>query len=770
MIKGEQRFVDKIEPEKKKKASGCKLPLKIRSGAIYITQNHILKFCNQEFAELFGYSRPEEVIGTHVRQLVAPESWDVVDSQVKLRESGKKAWARYEFKARRKDGSTFNVQALGSRILFQGKPAIQGTLVDVTEKRRAHKSPRGKENGYRSLFEGVPIGLYRTSPKGKILDLNPALVKILGCLDKDSCLGRNAKDFYVDPAAREKALAILHQKRVLTDFEFELRRADGKILWVRDNAHAVVGPKGKLLYYEGSLLDITPQKEEEESLRKKSRDAFRYQSALLDLAKLSFSSLDRAFGLITEIDARTLDVDRVSIWLFEPGHKSIVCQDLFLKKESRHEQGLTLQAKDYPRYFQALEESRVVAADDVLSDIRTSEFSETYLKPLGISSMMDVPVRRHGRLIGIVCHEHTGPTRTWTVDEQNFAISISDIVAVTLEEWERRRTEKVNRSVFKISEAAISSRNLDALYRSIHQIIAELMPAQNFYIALYDSTRDILSFPYFVDEHDTPPGPKPLGKGLTEYVLRRGRPLLASPEVFAELERQGEVESIGAPSIDWLGVPLNIDGQTIGVLVVQSYAEGVRYGREEMNLLKFVSDQIAMAIHRQKSTEEMEERERFLSSIFESIQDGISILDEEYRIIRVNPAVEKWYAHALPLQGKRCFEAYHLRKNNCEVCPTRKTLETGQAAYEVVPRIGPEGKITGWLDLFSFPLIDKATGQMKGIIEYVRDITERKQTEDRLQASLREKEVLLREVHHRVKNNMQVITSLLNLQARRISD
>jgi len=101
------------------------------------------------------------------------------------------------------------------------------------------------------------------------------------------------------------------------------------------------------------------------------------------------------------------------------------------------------------------------------------------------------------------------------------------------------------------------------------------MPAKNFYIALYDPLSEILSFPYFADEYDEMPTTKKPGKGLTEYVLRTKETLLASPEVFEGLVKKGEVESIGTPSIDWLGVPLKTEDKTIGVLVVQSYTEGV---------------------------------------------------------------------------------------------------------------------------------------------------------------------------------------------------
>jgi len=149
-------------------------------------------------------------------------------------------------------------------------------------------------------------------------------------------------------------------------------------------------------------------------------------------------------------------------------------------------------------------------------------------------------------------------------------------------------------------------------------------------------------------------------------------------------------------------------------------------------------------IARKNAETKLREDERFIADIFSSIQDSIGVIDKDMNIVHTNHTAQKWYSHAMPLVGKKCYEAYHGRSERCEVCPAWRTLETGESAYEILTKHGKEGKEVGWLENFTFPMIDSTTGETKGIIEYVRDITERKQIEK----ILHEKEKLLSETQH----------------------
>src|SRR5271170_2241632 len=117
---------------------------------------------------------------------------------------------------------------------------------------------------------------------------------------------------------------------------------------------------------------------------------------------------------------------------------------------------------------------------------------------------------------------------------------------------EQKRAEELNAALYAIAARSQSAEDLQQFFAAIHNIVGQLMNARNLYIALYDPQSQLLSFPYLVDEEDPAPVPKRLGRGLTEYVLRSGEPLLATPAVFDDLIRRGEVELIGATSLDWL--------------------------------------------------------------------------------------------------------------------------------------------------------------------------------------------------------------------------
>ncbi|MDI6770392.1 MAG: GAF domain-containing protein, partial [Anaerolineales bacterium] len=154
-----------------------------------------------------------------------------------------------------------------------------------------------------------------------------------------------------------------------------------------------------------------------------------------------------------------------------------------------------------------------------------------------------------------------------------------------------------------------------------------------------DPVNDLLSFPYFVDQYDQPPLPEKAGHGLTAYVLRTGHSLLAPAEVFNQLVRQGEVELVGTNSVDWLGVPLNVEGKIIGVMVTQSYTEGIRFSQEDADLLTFVSTQVAMAIERKRAEEALQRQLKELNVLHTATLAGAQSTSVDELIERVTQII-----------------------------------------------------------------------------------------------------------------------------------
>lgn len=194
--------------------------------------------------------------------------------------------------------------------------------------------------------------------------------------------------------------------------------------------------------------DITDRKQAEDLRRYTEELLRRHQAALLELTRnsiLQSGLLEHALKELTRTTASTLCVERASVWLLSEDRRTLQCKDLYDSSRDHHTSGMELRATAYPLYFQELLSERVIDAADAQTDSRTAEFTDDYLIPLGITAVLDVPIRFKGQLVGVLCYEHVGPPRSWMLEEQQFGHAIASLVSLSLEAAERLHAERALR-------------------------------------------------------------------------------------------------------------------------------------------------------------------------------------------------------------------------------------------------------------------------------------------------------------------------------------
>ncbi|MGH7231940.1 MAG: PAS domain S-box protein, partial [Nitrospiraceae bacterium] len=365
---------------------------------------------------------------------------------------------------RTKDGALIDVDITWNALEFDGRHAELVLANDVTDRKRAEDALRGSEERYRTMLTSALDGFWVIDAQGHILEVNEAYCRMIG-YGRDELLAMMVKDVEVieSPSAVIKHIQIV--KEIGGDrFETRHRCKSGAIIDVEVSVRYVNRDGGRFYAF---FRDITERKRGEAALRRAGERFLKQESALLKLTQseiLQTSDHTRALRHITEVVAQTIEVERVSIWQHSQDRQAIQCADLFELSAGRHTSGAELRAQEFPAYFTALANSPIVAADDAHTDTRTNEFVEDYLRPLGIGSMMDVPIYLFGKLEGVICHEHVGPRRVWMKDEQMFAAAIANLISLTYEQWERKRIE----SALRESEAKLQGIT-DAVPGAVYQ-------------------------------------------------------------------------------------------------------------------------------------------------------------------------------------------------------------------------------------------------------------------------------------------------------------
>ena len=295
------------------------------------------------------------------------------------------------------------------------------------------------ESPYPQLFNVSPFPAVVTRVHDHtVLAINARTSEVVGIPQRDA-VGLSISDFYVDPSERVQLVERLARYGRADNLRVRVKRANGEPFWVLGSSRLVTwqGEPAVLTVFH----DITEQLAAETSLKAGERRLVAQSDALTSLTA-RYTNPSEPFGdrlrSILEISAHALNVERLSMWRFDDERSIIRCAGMYRRAGGQYESGSVLHSQDAPHYFEALERDRVVAASDARTDPRTCEFRDAYLIPNEIGAMLDVPLRHDNTTVGVLCAEHVGDSRVWTVDEQNFAISVANLIVVAVVEEERR--------------------------------------------------------------------------------------------------------------------------------------------------------------------------------------------------------------------------------------------------------------------------------------------------------------------------------------------
>ncbi len=232
---------------------------------VIIIQDNVAQFVNIVLANMLGYTQ-EEVQGTPFINYVAPESRALIAGRVKARLAGEDVPSVYEARLTRKDGTVMDAELSAGVIQYRGRLADVGMIRDITGRKQIDAALKESEERFRAIYDNATIGLYRTSPDGQLLMINPAGIRMMGYDSFDEIVKLNVENAgYAQEGARSEFREKIEREGYVTGLENKWKRKDGSTIFVRESAKAIRDENGKVLYYDGSFEDITERKQVEQA-------------------------------------------------------------------------------------------------------------------------------------------------------------------------------------------------------------------------------------------------------------------------------------------------------------------------------------------------------------------------------------------------------------------------------------------------------------------------------------------------------------------------
>jgi PAS domain S-box-containing protein len=442
---------------------------------------------------------------------------------------------------------------------------ITGVMRDVTQQKRTEQALRERQRENLSMINNLPGFIYRCAndPDWTMQYISEGCFEITGYKPKH--LINNKKLSFNDvihPDHQErlwdKWQKLLKTKTVFED-EYTINHADGSIRWVWERGRGVYSDKGELLFLEGFITDITPRKQLEFAW-KESEGKFR---TMFESSPIGIELYDK--------NGIQVMANQASFDLFGITDDSSAGFNLFdgtsLSKSLKEKL-----KKGKPVFYEA-------------------SFDFDKVKELGQYHTMRKGYAEMSYIITPIFESPDEPLK-------GYLLQVQDIT-------KRKRAEKIQKVLFNISNAVITTKNVADLVKTIRIELGNLLDTENFYLAFYDPKTDTLTAPYWDDPYDEIKSWK-ASKSVTGRIIEANQSMILKHSDIQQLLDDGVIENVGTMAECWLGVPLHDGKNIIGAFVVQSYLNQDAYTQEDMEMLEFVSDQISLSLQRKQTEQELQ--------------------------------------------------------------------------------------------------------------------------------------------------------------------